>query len=321
MELLLLLTPEAVEVTFRLRRDRLDHLNGLLAFQTVAEKGGFSAAARALGVSPSALSQSVRVLEAKLGTALLVRTTRAVALTEAGDRLYRRAAPGLREAVAAVQQAALAEGELVGQLRLSVPNIAAQFIEGLLPDLHDQHPKLVLEVLLEDRFVDLVRDGYDAGIRLFESTERDMVALRLTPPFQFVVVGAPDYFKRRPKPQHPRDLLGHECIGFRAPTTGELYVWEFTRRGRELKVPVTGPFVSNTTPLMVRAAELSLGLAYVPEFTVENAISSKTLVRVLDEFMPSSPGLFLYFAQRSKEQPKMQGLLRALRKRTKAPWR
>jgi DNA-binding transcriptional LysR family regulator len=296
---------------------RIDQLNGLLAFLIVAEKRGFAGAARALGVSPSALCQSVRALEVRVGTALLVRTTRAMALTEAGERLYRRTAAGLHEAVAALQEATNAEGTLIGSLRLSIPNIAFPFIEHALCELHEQHPQLVMEIVADDKFVDLVRDGYDAGIRLFEAIERDMVAIRLTPPFQFVVVGAPEYFKRRPKPRHPRDLLKHDCIGFRIPTTGELYIWEFERRGRELKVPVAGPFVSNTASAMVRAAELSFGLAYVPDFTVATAIETRKLERVLDEFAPRSPGLFLYFAQRAKDQPKVQALLSVLRARAK----
>ena len=191
---------------------RIDQLNGLLAFMTVAEKRGFSAAARALGVSASALSQSVRALEARVGTALLVRTTRSVGLTEAGERLLRRCGPGLREAVAALEEIAGAEDEVAGRLRLTVPRIALPFIEPLLLGLRERHPKLLLEVTVDDRFVDLVTEGYDAGVRLVEATEKDMVAVRATPPFRFAIVGAPRYFAARGRPAHPRDLLNLSLI-------------------------------------------------------------------------------------------------------------
>jgi DNA-binding transcriptional LysR family regulator len=292
---------------------RIDALNGLLAFVTVAEKRGFSAAARSLGVSASALSQSVRALEARVGTALLVRTTRRVALTEAGERLLRRCGPGLREAVAAVEEVSDARNEVAGRLRLTVPRIALPFIEPLLLGLRERHPKLALEVIVDDRFVDLVTEGYDAGIRLVESTEQDMVAVRATPAFRFAIVGAPRYFAARGRPKHPRELLDHECIGFRAMSTGALYVWEFERRGREFKVPVSGPVVTNDAALMVRAALLELGLAYVPDFAAASAVREGTLVSVLDEFMPSAPGLFLYFPEPARHQPKLQALLSELR--------
>ncbi|HXX66972.1 MAG TPA: LysR family transcriptional regulator [Polyangiaceae bacterium] len=292
---------------------RLDQLSGLLAFVTVAERRGFSAAARTLGVSPSALSQSVRGLEARVGTSLLVRTTRTVGLTEAGERLLRRCGPGLREAIAAVDEAGANEGEVTGRLRLTVPGISLPFVEPVVVRLRDEHAKLTLEVIVDDKFVDLVTEGYDAGVRLVESTERDMVAVRVAPPFRFVVVGAPAYLKQRGRPEHPRDLHNHDCIGFRAMTTGALYVWEFERRGRELKVPVTGPIVTNDAALMVRTAALGLGLAYVADFSAADALRSKALDSVLDDYMPSAPGMFLYFPGRSKEQPKMQALLGAIR--------
>jgi DNA-binding transcriptional LysR family regulator len=292
---------------------RLDQLNGLLAFMTVAEKRGFSAAARALGVSPSALSQSVRALEARVGTALLVRTTRTVGLTEAGERLLRRCGPGLREAVAAVDEAARTEDEIVGRLRLSVPRIAAPFLEPILLRLHRDHPKLTLELIVDDRFVDLVTEGYDAGVRLVESMEKDMVAVRVAPPFRFAVVGSPSYFGERGRPSHPRELLNHHGIGFRAMSTGAIYTWEFERKRREFKVPVGGPIVTNDAVMMVRLAVLGVGLAYVPDFTAAEPLRAKALESVLDDFMPSAPGLFLYFPERARNQPKMGALLAAVR--------
>ena len=292
---------------------RLDRLNGLVAFLVVAEKRGFSAAARVLGVSPSALSQSVRALESRLGTTLLVRTTRRVALTEAGQRLIERCGPGLREASAALDEIAEPSGEVAGRLRLTVPHVALSFLEPVLSRLRTDHPKLALEVIVDDAFVDVVQEGYDAGVRLFESMERDMVVVRAAPAFRFVIVGSPRYLERRGRPEHPRDLLKHECIGFRSMSTGALYVWELERRGREFKVPVTGSFVTNDGGLMVRVAALGFGLAYVPDFSARERLRSKELETVLDEFVPPVPGLFLYFPERAKNQPKMQALLAALR--------
>ncbi len=292
---------------------RLDQLNGVLAFMTVAEKRGFSAAARALGVSPSALSQSVRALETRVGTTLLVRTTRTVALTEAGEQLLRRCGPGLREAIAALEEVGKTAGQVVGRIRLTVPRIALPFLEPIIARLHGEHPKLTLEVGVDDSFVDLVAERYDAGIRLVESTDKDMVVVRIAPAFRFAVVGTPAYFAERGRPRHPRDLLRHDCIGFRGASTGALYVWEFERRGRDLKVPVTGPVETNDAAFMMRAALLGLGLAYVPDFVVRDAIRAKALESVLDEYMPAAPGLFLYFPERAKEQPKIQALLAAVR--------
>jgi DNA-binding transcriptional LysR family regulator len=292
---------------------RLDQLNGLLAFVTVAEKRGFSAASRTLGLSPSALSQSVRALEARVGTALLIRTTRAVSLTEAGASLLRRCAPALREAMSALEDAAPSNDEVVGTLRCSVPQISLPFIEALLLELHTRHPRLHIEVLVDDKFVDLVRDGFDVGIRLFEATEKDMVALRVAPPFRFVVVGSPSYLKQRGCPEHPRDLGDHDCIGFREMSTGALYQWEFERKGRDFKVAVQGPLITNDAGMMVRAATLGFGLAYVPDFSAAPQLRTKVLKTLLDDFTPKAPGLFLYFPQVAKQQPKIRAVVRAIR--------
>lgn len=292
---------------------RVAPFDGMLAFITVAEKRGFSAAARSLGVSASALSQAVRALEARVNAPLLVRTTRAVSLTDAGERLYRRAAPGLREAAAAIAEVGRGETDVVGRIRLTIPHIAAPFVEPWFVPLHQKHPGLVLEVLLEDQFVDLIQHGYDAGIRLVESMAKDMVAVRVAPAFRFVIVASPEYLRQRKRPKHPRELVEHDCIGFRAMSTGALYRWEFERRGREFNVPVQGPLISNEASMMVSGARKGLGLAYVPDFCAADAITAKELVTVLDEFMPSAPGLFLYFPSRSKDQPKMRALLAAIR--------
>jgi DNA-binding transcriptional LysR family regulator len=292
---------------------RLEDLDGMVTFLTVAEQGGFSAAARILGISPSAVSQAIRALESRLDVSLFTRTTRAVRLSEAGSRLYERCAPGLREAVAAVEGVRAGEQEPTGRLRLSVPHIAAPFIEPILAALRLKHPRVVIEMLLEDHFVDLVKDGYDAGIRLFESMEKDMIAVRVAPPFRFVIVGSPQYLGQRGRPKHPKDLLSHDCIGFREMSSGALYVWEFEHRNREFRVPVEGTFVSNEAAPMVRAAERHWGLAYVPDFSAQKGLKSGRLETVLDEFMPKAPGLFLYFPKGARAQGTVKALLGALK--------
>jgi DNA-binding transcriptional LysR family regulator len=258
---------------------RLEQLDGMVAFVTVAERGGFSSAARVLGVSPSALSQAIRALDA----------------VRAGD------------------------DELGGRLRLSIPHLAVPFVEPVIATLRQKHPGIVVEMLLEDRFVNLVKDGYDAGIRLFESMEKDMIALRIAPPFRFVIVGSPQYFRQRGRPKHPKELVSHDCIGFREMSSGALYTWEFEHCGREFRVPVEGSFVSNEAAPMVSAAERHWGLAYIPDFTASKALKTGRLETVLDDFMPSAPGLFLYFPEGAKTQGKMKALLDVVKQRRAWP--
>lgn len=293
---------------------RLTQLNGLLAFTTVAERKGFSSAARTLGVSPSALSQAIWNLEARVGVPLLVRTTRSVSLTEAGERLLARSGPSLKEALAAVEEASTASDTVVGRLRLTVPRIAVPLIiEPVLPILRQRHPQLSIEISVDDRFVDIMAEGQDAGIRLSEAVERDMVAVRVSPPFRFVVVGAPSYLQARGRPVAPKDLLAHECIGYRAVTTGTLYQWEFERRGKELQVAIRGSLVCNDAGLMARAAVAGLGLAYVSEQVVAADVEAGRLQIVLEDYAPEVPGFFLYFPSRAQKLPKLRALIDAVR--------
>jgi DNA-binding transcriptional LysR family regulator len=202
----------------------------LQAFLAVARLRSFSSAARELGVSRSAMSQAVRQLEQQLGVVLLVRTTRSVSLTEAGKRLVETAGPALGQVLGAMTEVSARPGEAVGRLRLSVPRTAVPFVvEPVLPTFRARHPRVEVEVVVEERFVDVVTEGYDAGVRLSEAIERDMVQVRLTDPFRFVVVGSPRYLERHGTPQRPEDLLRHQCLTFRSPTTGALYAWELER--------------------------------------------------------------------------------------------
>jgi DNA-binding transcriptional LysR family regulator len=268
----------------------------LQAFLVVARLRNFSAAARELGVSRSAVSQAVRQLEGQLRVVLLARTTRSVSLTDAGRRLVDGAGPSLGQVVAALAEVSAQPGETVGRVRLSVPRAAVPFvIDPVLPAFRMRHPRVEVEVVLEKRFVDIVAEGYDAGVRLTESIERDMVRVRLTDAFRFVVVGSPAYLERHGTPERPEDLLRHECITFRSQTTGALYAWELERGRRNWRVPVRGGVITSDSRLSVSLAERGLGLAYTLEPMVLEALRAGRLERVLERYAPTVPGFFLYF--------------------------
>jgi DNA-binding transcriptional LysR family regulator len=279
----------------------------LQAFLVVARLCSFSSAARELGVSRSAVSQSIRQLEQQLRVVLLTRTTRSVALTEAGKQLLDNAGPALRQAVAALTQVSARPGEVVGRVRLSVPRLAVPFvIVPVLPTFRERHPRVEVEVVSDERFVDIVAEGYDAGIRLSESIERDMVQVRLTAPFRFVVVGSPSYLARHGAPERPEQLLQHECITFRSSTTGNLYAWELERGRRNWRVPVRGGVVTSDNHLGVLLAERGAGLAYALEPAVAEQLQSGRLVLVLEAYAPTVPGFFLYYPSRAQSSPALR---------------
>lgn len=284
-------------------------LSALSTFLAVAERNSFSAAGAALGISRSAVSQAVRVLEDQLGTPLLVRTTRSVRLTDAGARLAATAGPALRQADDAL--IAIKSGEhAAGTLRLTVPHICVPtVIAPLLPQLRARHPELMLEIVVDDRLVDIVAEGFDAGIRLGEAVERHMVGVRISQPFRFVVVASPGYLKKHGTPEHPRDLIDHACIGFRGPATGVLYRWEFERRGKEIVVDVPSAIVTSDAALMVEAARAGLGCGYVDELSAARDIATGKLVVVLEDYLPRAAGFFLYFPERSRTLPKLRALI------------
>ncbi|QRN98496.1 LysR family transcriptional regulator [Archangium violaceum] len=273
----------------------------LQVFLVVARLRSFSGAARELGLSTAAVSQSVRHLEEQLSVVLLTRTTRSVSLTDAGRRLIEGAGPGLGQALAALREVSAQPGEAVGRLRLSVPRMAVPFlITPVLPTFRERHPRVEVDVIIEDRFVDIVAEGYDAGVRLSEAIERDMVQVRLTDPFRFVVVGAPSYLARHGTPQRPEDLLRHECLTFRSETNGALYAWDLERGRRTWRVPVRGGVVTNDIHLPVALAQEGLGLAYAFEPVVAERLRTGQLVRVLEPYAPTVPGFFLYFPSRAQ---------------------
>lgn len=273
----------------------------LQVFLVVARLRSFSGAARELGVSTPAVSQSVRQLEEQLRVVLLTRTTRSVSLTDAGRRLVEGAGPALGQALAALTEVSAQPGEVVGRVRLSVPRAAVPFVvTPVLPTFRARHPRVEVEVTIEDRFVDIVAEGYDAGVRLSEAIERDMVQVRLTDAFRFVVVGAPGYLARHGTPERPEDLLRHECLTFRVQSTGALYAWELERGRRNWRVPVRGGVVANDSRLMVSLAEEGLGLAYAFEPMVEEQLRTGRLRRVLEPYAPTVPGFFLYYPSRAQ---------------------
>lgn len=284
----------------------------LNAFLAVARLRSFSAAARELGVSRSAVSQAVRQLEEQLKVVLLARTTRSVSLTDAGRRLVDGTAPALRQVAAALSEVAAQPGETVGRLRLSVPRAAVPFvIDPVLPTFCARHPRIEVEVHVEDRLVDIVAEGYDAGVRFTEAIERDMVQVRLTGSFRFVVVGSPEYLARAGAPQRPEDLLRHECITFRSRTTGALYAWEFERGRRTWRVPVRGSVVTNDGLLTTSLAEQGLGLAYAFEPRILGQLRDARLQRVLEPYAATVPGFFIYFPSRARRSTPLRAFVDA----------
>lgn len=295
----------------------MDEIRGAQAFIAVAERRSFSAAARALGVTTSALSQQVRALEDRLGVPLLVRTTRSVAPTEAGRRLFERLAPALRETTEALDEARGSASVVQGTLKITLGRLTAPLVlEPVIEELFAAHPRLSIEVSVDDRFADIVAEGFDAGVRLSESIEPDLVAVRLTPPFRLVVAGSPAYFARcgRGKPRRPRDLLEHECVGYRMASTGALYAWEFERKGREQAISVRGRFVCNDGPLMVAAGLRGVGLLYVHEQAIAEHVARGELELVLEEYAVTLPGFFLYLPKRGQLQPKVRVFIEAARR-------
>ena len=289
-------------------------LGRLRVFVAVAERRSFSAAARAIGMSPSAASQAVTRLEAELGCALLVRTTRSVALTDAGARLFGEAAPALVGAEQALLDTKTRRNEPAGLLRLNVPRIACQLgLPRLLAEYTCRHPEMRVEVVVDDRRVDVVREGFDAGVRSRTAVQKDMVRMPMTGPARLVVVGSKRYFAGRKRPQHPRELVEHVCLGWRSLQGGAEYHWEFSAQGRELSVAVDGPIVSNDTALLIACATAGLGLAFVVEAEVRRELAAKQLEIVLGEFALEVPGLFVYFPKAARQVPKLRAWLDCVR--------
>ena len=293
----------------------IDDLDGMAVFVAVAEAKGFRAAGERLGVSGSAVSQALRRLEERLGVALVRRTTRSVNLTEAGERLYASARPALEDLRAAATAVSEMSGEPRGTLRIQVAGAAESFLSGaLLADFLGAHPQIRLDVLVSDQPIDIVAEGFDAGIRLGEVIDRDMIAVPVSGDLRLVVVGAPSYFARRKKPKHPRDLGEHDCINWHPTAETPPYRWEFTENGRDFSVDVRARVLTNDPALNVRLAIAGAGLTLADESRSRDALARGELVAVLEKFSTPFPGFYLYYPQRRQASPALRALVDYLRR-------
>ncbi|MGK6309403.1 LysR family transcriptional regulator [Variovorax sp. DT-64] len=286
----------------------------LKAFSAVIERASFARAAEHLGLSPSALSQTIRQLEARLGTRLLNRTTRSVAPTATGAQLYGRIAPLFREMAEAVDEASAAAGQTRGALRINTLGMAVrQVIAPRLGRFHRAHPAVALDIVVDDGLSDIVAGRFDAGIRVGGRLEKDMIAVRLTPDVKMVAVASADYLARRGTPRTPADLHNHACINWRLQADGRAYRWEFEKKGKRIEVSVDGPLVTNNSDIGVAAALQGLGIAYAFERTsVDEHLAQGQLVQVLGDWSITRPGLFLYHPSRRHVPPGLRAFIECM---------
>lgn len=295
---------------------RPDLLHGLVAFRRAAEAPSFTAAAAHLGVTTAALSQTIKRLEERLGIRLFDRTTRSVRLTDAGRAYLARCRPALAEIAAATEDLVITSQAPGGLLRLTLPHLAGPLlIEPHLPAFFERYPNVRVELAFDDRLVNIVEEGFDAGIRIGEMVERDMVALPLTRDLRLVVVAAPAYLERHGQPRTPRDLLRHNCISFRFPSSGRLYKWELMERGREVECDVSGSLIVNDGETMCRAAIAGIGLAHLIEDIAKPHLARGALVPVLEPYWLTFPGFYFYYPRREHLPVKMRLFLEFLRER------
>jgi DNA-binding transcriptional LysR family regulator len=291
-----------------------ENFNDLVAFVTVAREGSFTKAAVKLGVSQSALSQTVRGLEERLGLRLLTRTTRSVSPTEAGERLLKTAGPRFEEIQAELRALSEMRDKPAGTIRITAGEHAA--ISVLAPALDKflpGNPDVNVEIIVDYGLTDIVSERYDAGVRLGEQLAKDMIAIRIGPEMRMAVVGAPSYFRQHPWPETPQDLTAHNCIQIRMPTHGNILQWEFEKDGHEVNVRVEGQLVFNNIAMRLSAAQRGLGLAYMPEDLVEDYIQRGELIRVLEDWCAPFSGYHLYYPHRRHASPAFALVVEALR--------
>jgi DNA-binding transcriptional LysR family regulator len=285
------------------------HLDGLVVFLAVAELRGFRAAARQLGVTPSAVSQAIRGLEDRIGAPLFARTTRSVGLTEAGERLLAHARPAVDMLTAGLDAASGLGGQISGRLRINTPRASLPLlINRLLPGFLDLHPAVQLELVGEDRLIDIVEEGFDAGIRLGHIVELDMVAVRLTPAEPFAVVGAPAFLERYGRPRQPQDLQGFRCVLLRQ-SERVLDRWEFSADGQPVTVGVDGPLIADDVEACIRATLRGVGLFRLPRSIITHYLEQGDLEAVLEPNAVEMAGLFLYYPDRSTALPKLRAFV------------
>jgi DNA-binding transcriptional LysR family regulator len=300
---------------FTVRQGALD---GVEAFLSVAQHRSFRKAAAELGVTPSAISQAVRALESRVGAALFIRTTRSVGLTEAGERFLSRAKPAFEELVAASEVARGLGQRPAGLLRLSVPRaVVPHLLESLIASFCQAYPEVEVEIAANADLVDIAAKGFDAGIRLGQFIEADMIAVRLTPSQPLTVVGSPDYLRRLQRPELINDLRRHACLRMRR-SNGSIAPWSFVNGNEAVEVIVSGPFIANDVPTILGAAVEGVGLAQVPEPIAANLVTAGKLVHVLERFAPMVPGVFLYYPGRAQMMPKLRAFIDHVKSRSRA---
>jgi len=291
-------------------------LDGVEAFLSVARHRNFRKAASELGVTPSSISQAIRALEARVGAALFIRTTRSVGLTEAGERFISRAKPAFEELVAAGEAARELGQRPAGLLRLSVPRaIVPILLEPLIASFCQAYPEIELEIAASEELVDLAAEGFDAGIRLGQFIAADMVTVRLTPPFPFVVVGSPDYLARHGRPERVDELRHHACLRMRR-SNGSIAPWSFVNGNRTVEAIVSGPLIAHDYPALLGAAIEGVGLAQVPGPVARAPIADGRLQALLTPFAVATPGVFLYYPGRRQVLPKLRAFIEHVKYRS-----
>ncbi len=289
-------------------------LDGVEAFLSVAQHRSFRRAAAELGVTPSAISQAVRALEARIGAALFIRTTRSVGLTEAGERFLSRAKPAFEELVTASEVARDLGQRPAGLLRLTAPRAVLTHLNQLIASFCQTYPEVEVEIAARADLVDIAAEGFDAGIRLGQFIDADMIAVRLTPSFPMAVVGSPDYLRRRQRPELIDDLRRHACLRIRR-SDGSIAPWSFVNGNEAVEAIVSGPFIANDVPTVLGAAVEGLGLAQVPGPIAADGMKAGKLVGVLEPFAPMAPGVFLYYP-RYRMMPKLRAFIDHVKSRS-----
>lgn len=288
-------------------------LRALSTYMAVAEERSFTRAARRQGVSPSAVSHSMRALEEEVGVRLLARTTRSVSLTEAGEQLLVRLRPALTEVGETLEAISGRRNKAAGRVRLLLPRLAiSSVLAPKLGDLNREYPDIILDVTTDDSRRDIVADGFDAGIHFGEYIQKDMIAVRVSPDHRPAIVGSPAYLDSHPQPKVPRDLVQHRCISFRHGSAG-LYRWEFEKGKKSLSVAVSGPLVVDDLELVIRGALDGVGLAYVAEQEIASHLADGTLMRVLQDWCQPYPGFFMYYPSRRQQTAALSALITVLR--------
>lgn len=288
-------------------------LSALATFLLVAQERSFTRAAKRQGVSPSAISHSMRALEEAVGVRLLARTTRSVSLTEAGEQLFRRLKPALTEVEETLDEISGRRNKPAGRVRLLVPRLAIRSVLApKLGQLLREYPEIVLDVTTDDSRRDIVAEGFDAGIHFGEYIQKDMIAVRVSPDQRPTIVGSAAYFEAHPRPKAPRDLLRHRCINFRHGSAG-LYRWEFEKGKKSLSVSVSGSLIVDDLELVIRGAVDGVGLAFVAEQEIVAELADGRLIRVLQEWCPPFPGFFIYYPSRRQQTAGLSALVSILR--------